>query len=99
MKNLKNKSASITENKISKSSPILVTRIANITPLTILLERIANNEYDQNRIKIVNSIQVKIQFKIFIKYILIIKELQVRSTDFHTYKTKEERSDRVVLKI
>jgi len=45
------------------------------------------------------SMQVKIQIKTFIKYISIVKELQARNTDFHTYKMKDERSFKVVLKM
>jgi hypothetical protein len=67
------KSTSEGENKIFKPMSILVAEIANITSLTTLLESIVKNKYE---IKIVNNIQIKIQSKTFVKYTLIIKELQ-----------------------
>jgi len=54
--------------------------VTNVS-LTILLDRIAKNEYD---IKVINNTQIKIQPKTCIKYTSIVKKLQVKNTDFHT---------------
>jgi len=42
----------------------------NITPFTTLLEKITKNEYE---IKIVNSIQIEIQPKTFVKHTLMLR--------------------------
>jgi len=57
----------------------------------ILLDRNTKNEY---RIKTLTKTEIKIQPKTSIKYILIVKELQARNTDFYIYKIKEERSSK-----
>lgn len=85
----------LAETKKAKPPPIFVAGVANISPLTTLLENIAKNEYE---IKIINNTQVKIQPKSSEKYSAIVKELQTRNTEFHTYKLKQERSFRVILK-
>jgi len=92
-----NKSTNKTENKISKSLSIFMAEVSNVTPLMILLNRIAKNEYD---IKVLNNTQVKIQYKTSIKYTLIIQEYKLKKykQHFHIYKIKEERNFRVVLK-
>jgi len=72
-----------------------VVEVTNVIPLTALLNRIAKNEYD---IKVLSNTQVKIQSKTSIKYASIVKELQARNTDFHTYKMKGERSFKVIKK-
>jgi len=38
------------------------------------------------------------QYKISIKCTSIVKELQIRNTDFHTYKMKNEKSFKNLLK-
>jgi len=42
--------------------------------------------------------QIKIQSRSSIAYVNIVKELKSRNTEFHTYKSKQERSFKVVLK-
>jgi len=42
--------------------------------------------------------QTKIQPKSSIVYVSIVKELRNRNTEFHTYKPKQERSFKVILK-
>jgi len=42
--------------------------------------------------------QTKIQPKSTIAYVNIVKELRNKNTEFHTYKLKQERSFKVVLK-
>jgi len=72
-----------------------VAGIANVIPLTTLLDRIVKNEYV---IEVLSNIQTKIQSKTSSKYTLIVKELQARNTELHTYKMKEERSFKVMLR-
>lgn len=83
------------EIKKPKPPPIFVAGVTNISPLTTLLDNIAKGEY---MIKIINNTQVKIQPETSEKYTTIIKELKERNTEFHTYKIKQERSFRVILK-
>jgi len=71
------------ELRTLKTPPIFVAGVTNITPLISLLENIAKHEYE---IKIINDSQVKIQPETPEKYSIIIKELQARNTEFHTYK-------------
>jgi len=59
-----------------------------------ILKQIAADEYE---IKIMNE-QIKIPSKSFIAYINIMKELKSKNTEFYIYKSKQERSFRVVLK-
>jgi len=42
--------------------------------------------------------QTKIQPKSFIAYVNIVKKLKSKNTEFYTYKPKQERSFKVVLK-
>jgi hypothetical protein len=74
-----------------------VIGVANIT-FTTLLEKIPKNEYEIKYSSRVVNTQVEIELKTFVKYTLMIKELYARNTDFHTYKMKDERSFKVVLK-
>lgn len=78
-----------------KPPPIFVDRVSNIQPLTKLLNETVEDAYEM---KILRSEQVKIQPKTLQAYSTIVKELQMKNTEFHTYKPKQERSFRVVLK-
>lgn len=84
-----------TEVKSPKPPPIYVDQVFNIQPLTDLLAEIACEEYE---IKILKGEEVKIQPKTTLAYRTIVKELQKKGTEFHTYKLKQDRSFRVVLK-
>jgi hypothetical protein len=75
--------------------PIHITDVKNISPLIQLLEKIAKQQYE---IKAVTNNQVKVQPKTAESYRIIIKALAEKRTEFHTYKLKEERSNRIVLK-
>jgi hypothetical protein len=83
------------ENK-PKPLPIYITDVTNISPLIQLLEQIAKQQYG---IKALADNQVKVQPTTFESYRTIINALAEKRTQFHTYKLKEERSYRVVLKI
>ena len=83
------------EIKIQKSPPIFVDGVSNIQPLYEMLNNSAKNSYD---IKIVSSNQVKIQLKTPEVYSIVVKELEAKQTQFYTYKPKEERGFKVVLR-
>jgi len=91
-KKLDNENNNIREKTI-KSPPIFVARINNFSLLQLLKE-VATNKYE---IKIMNE-QIKIQRKSSIAYVNIIKELKSKNTEFHTYKPKQERNFKIVLK-
>jgi len=81
--------------KPPKPPPIYVGNVSNIQPLTNLLKNTVRDEYE---IKVLRENEVKIQPKSTQAYTIIVKELQKRDTEFHTYRLKHERSFRVVLK-
>jgi hypothetical protein len=75
---------------------IFVCNVTTISPLIQLLEQIAKLQYE---IKALSGNQIRIQPKSPDAYITIIKALgEKKNTAFHTYKPKDERSYRVVLK-
>lgn len=80
---------------ITKPPPFFIDKVSNIRPLTEMLDKVAQGNYE---IKILQNERVKIQAKIHEAYSAIYKELKCRDTEFFTYKTKQERSFRVVLK-
>jgi hypothetical protein len=82
------------ENK-PKPPSIYITDIKNISQLIEFLEQIARQQY---KIKSLADSQVKIQPKASECYRTIIKSIAKKCTEFHTYKLKEERSFKVVLK-
>lgn len=81
-------------NKSTKPPPIFVDKVNNIQPLIDLLNTHAKQEYE---IKILSNNQVKIQTKFSEVYTRIVKELDVRETEYYTYKPKQERGFKVVL--
>jgi hypothetical protein len=83
------------ENK-PKPPPIYITDVTNISPLIQLLEQIAFQQYE---VKALAHNQVKSQPKTSESYRIITKTLAEKLALFHTYKLKEGRSCRVVLKI
>jgi hypothetical protein len=80
----------------SKPPPIYISDITNISPFIQLLEQIAIQQYE---VKALAHNQVKVQPKTSESYRIIIKAFTEKRMHFHTYKLKEERSYRVVLKI
>lgn len=81
--------------KLCKLPPIFVDGVSKIQPLTQLLKDTAENDYD---LKVLSNEQVKIQLKTDTEYTNIVKLLQSKGTEFHTYRSKQERSFRVVIK-
>lgn len=87
----------IQDNETSgpKPPPIFVSGVEDINPLIEVLNNIAKDNYI---IKSLSNDEVKIQPKVSEKYTAIVAALMERKTDFHTYKPKQDRSFRVVLK-
>jgi hypothetical protein len=78
-----------------KPPPLYVYGVKNISPLVQLLDQVAKLQYE---IKALNNDQVRVQPKSAEHYRIIIKALSEKHTEFHTYKLKEERGYKVVLK-
>jgi hypothetical protein len=78
-----------------KPPPIYITNVTSIPPLSQLLDQIVPKLYE---IKALAQNQVKVQPKSSNSYRIITKALNDRNTPFHTYKPKEERTYRGVLK-
>jgi hypothetical protein len=76
--------------------PIYITSVTNIPPLFQLLDQIVLQLYE---IKALVQNQVTVQPKTPDSYRIITKALLDRNTQFHTFKPKEERTYRFVLKI
>lgn len=81
--------------KQNKPPPIFVDKVSNIQPLIELLEEHAHDNYD---LKILQNEQVKIQPKTAETYTVVVKELENKNTEFYTYKPKQDRSFKVILK-
>jgi hypothetical protein len=77
-----------------KPPPIFMSDVTTIPPLLQLLDQITHQQYE---IKALAHNQVRIQPKTPDNYNTIIKALTGKNTS-HTFKPKEERSYRVVLK-
>lgn len=83
------------EEKMPKPPPIFVSGVNCISPLDELLSAIAKDDYVT---KLQGSEQVKIQPLSTKSYSAIIKALEDKKTEFHTYQQKQKRSFRVVVK-
>lgn len=81
--------------KQPKPPPIFIDKVTNIRPLTQLLEDTVEGSFE---IKILPKNQVKIQPTSKEAYKTIVKELDVKGTEYYTYKPKHERSFKVILK-
>jgi ATP-dependent 26S proteasome regulatory subunit len=76
-----------------KPPPIYITDVTNISPLIQLLKQIAKQQ-----LKPSHTIRLKFSLKSD-SYRTITKALAEKSTEFHAYKLREERSYREELKI
>lgn len=81
--------------KTPRPPPIFVDKVENIQPLVTLLNEHAKDDYI---LKVLQKYQVKIQPNSPEIYSKIVKLLEERETEFYTYKPKQERSFKVVLK-
>lgn len=80
---------------IPKPPPIFVDKVENINPLCALLKEHVGNNFS---LKILRDNQIKIMPKSQESYRKIVKELEVRETEFFTYKPKNERGFKVILR-
>lgn len=78
-----------------KPPPIFIDCVENIVPLQKLLNEVAK---DSHELKIMSHNRVRVQPKTAENYSKIIKSLEEKNTQFHTYELKEKRAFRVVLK-
>ena len=78
-----------------KPPPIFISGVKNIKPLTETLNTIAKDKY---LLKTLHNDQVKVQPTESSVYTTIVKSLIDKNTEFHTYKPRQDRSFRVVLK-
>lgn len=81
--------------KQPKPPPIFVDKVSVLRPLTELLNECANDNYE---LKVLQNERVKIQPKTPDAYRIIVKHLENKETEFFTYKLKQERSFKVILK-
>jgi hypothetical protein len=84
-----------THNTAPKPPPIFISGVTNIKPLIELLNTLAPNKY---LIKTLPQDQLKVQPMESSDYTNIIKALMDRNTEFHTYKPRQDRSFRIVIK-
>lgn len=87
--------ASNSSEKSIKPPPIFVDKVNNVQPLIKLLNDYVNNNYE---IKVLRNEQVKILSKTSEAYTIIVKQLELKGTEFYTYKSKHERAFKVILK-
>jgi len=92
-KKLDDENNNIRVEKIVKPSLLFVARINHFSSLSQQLKEVVSDEYE---IKIMNE-QIKIQ-RSSIVYVSIVKGLKSRNMEIHTYKPKQEKSFKVVLK-
>ena len=78
-----------------KPPPIFISGVTNIKPLTELLNTIAKDKY---LVKTLYNDQVRVQPTESSVYTTIVKALIDKNTEFHTYKPRQDRNFRVVLK-
>lgn len=78
-----------------KPPPIFVIGVSNINPLLRLLEDIAKNKYI---LRIISHTDVKIQAKEIDIYNLIFAALKSKNTEFYSYRRKQDKPFKVVLR-
>lgn len=81
--------------KTPKPPPLFIAGVKSLKPLTDLLKAVAKEEY---QIKILGNDEVKLQTKTITDYRLLVTELEKKNTEFHSYKAKQLRSFRTVLR-
>ena len=81
--------------KIPKPPPIFVAGVKVIKPLIDLLRKICSKDFF---FKIQSNSEVKVQTNNEEDYRKVVQELTLKNTEFHTYKPKQLRNFRVVLR-
>ena len=79
----------------NKPPPIFISGVANIKPLIDLLNVVAPDKYLVNTL---SNEQIRVQPTESSVYTSIIKALMEKNTEFHTYKPRQDRSFRVVVR-
>jgi len=79
----------------AKPAPIFISKLNDPSLLRQLLNKVANDECE---LKNINTGNFKIKIKSSIEYTNIVKKIRTRNFEFHTYKSKQEGSFKVVLK-
>lgn len=83
------------EEKVPKPPPIFVDKVENIHPLITMLNKFATGNYE---IRVISHNRVKVQPKNPEIFSEIVKQLESKNTEFYTYKPKNERSFKVILR-
>ena len=78
-----------------KPPPIYIQKVEEISPLKSELNKIAPNKFD---LKILSNGEVKVQLHSPTHYIETIKMLKLKSTEYYTYKPKNERGFKIILR-
>lgn len=78
-----------------KPPPIFIAGVKNIQPLNQLLNTIAK---DKHLIRVLNEEQVKVQAQTNEIYDNIVKALDEKQTEYHTYRKKQDKPFRVVIR-
>lgn len=78
-----------------KPPPLFIYGVLDMRPLTTLLETHAKDAYQS---KLIGGSQVKLQIKDVETYQKIVKLLQEKKTEFHTYQQKADKNYKVVIK-
>lgn len=78
-----------------KPPPLYVDRVSNIQPLLKMLDEVAADNYE---VKVLRNDQVRIQPVSTETCKKIVKNLQEKDTEFYTYRPKQDRWFKVVLK-
>jgi hypothetical protein len=84
-----------TQHTAPKPLPIFISGVTNIQPLTELLNTIAKDKY---LVKTLPNHQIRVQLTESSIYTTIVKALKDKNAEFHTYKPRQDRNFRVVLK-
>ena len=78
-----------------KPPPLFISGVVNIKPLIELLNVTAPNKYI---VKTLSNEQARVQPTESSIYTMLIKALVEKHTEFHTYKPRQDRSFRVVIR-
>lgn len=81
--------------KTPKPPPIFIGNAKCIKPLIELLKNTVKDEY---QLKVLGNDEVKLQVNTIIDYRLIVAELDKKKTEFHSYKLKDQKNFRTVLR-
>ena len=82
-------------NSEPKPPPIYIQKVETILPLKSELSKIAPNSFE---FKILNNGEVKVQLQSSAKYLDTVNMLKSKNTEYYTYKPKNERGFKVILR-